>query len=224
MKTIRKSGFILAVAAIISCSVSEKTQTGRKHDLRIYAGQSKGGIIENTKMEEVENAVPDAFTGATYFGGNAGVHYEYNLNRSSFEAGIDAIMNNQKFTYNDAINHYYGERNIVSTQIRMPVTYNFTVLRYRELDHLMQLKLGLSPAYIMYSVNESGTSLPDYSVKHLTVGPIFGITIIPLKFRNGAQLGISFDVSRSGKVYDDFYQKGDIPGLSYRTFSILYGY
>jgi hypothetical protein len=220
----KKYILLMVISVSMSCSVSEKTQTDNKHDFKIYAGYSKGGIIENTKMEEVENAAPDAFTGATYFGMNAGVHYEYNLKRNSLETGIDAIINNQKFTYNDAVNQYVGNRKIISTQVRVPITYNFTVFQYKNLDHLLQLKLGLSPAYILYSVDESGTSLPDYSLKHFTIGPIFGITLIPVTFKNQAKLGVSFDVTRSGKVYDDFYQKGKMPGLSYRTLSILYSF
>jgi hypothetical protein len=210
------------MTAFISCSISEKTQTIDKQEFIVYAGNSKGGIVENKDMEVLDNVAPDAFTGATSLGGYTGIHYEYNLNRSSFETGFDAILNNQKFMYNDAVNLYSGERQLVSMQLRVPITYNFTILRYKNLDHLLQLKLGLSPAYIFYSVNESGTSLPDYSLKHFIVGPIFGVTIIPFNFKNHSQLGFSFDISRSGKIYSDFYQKGDMPGLSYRNISILY--
>ncbi len=214
----------LTVYALISCSVSEKTQTETKHDFKFYAGYGKGGIIENTDMTVLENVAPDAFTGATYFGGNIGAHYEITRKRSGIETGFDAFIYNQKFTYNDAANQYFGERKIVSTQIRVPITYNFTILRYKNLDQLLQLKLGLSTAYIFASVNESGASLPDYSLKHFTIGPTFGVVLIPVKFKNQSGLGLSFDVLRSGKVYDDFYQKGDMPGLSYRNFSILYSF
>ena len=218
----KKIFVVLVLSISMSCSVSEKTQTNNKHHLNIYAGHSKGGIVENTKMDKVDNAAPDAFSGATYLGGYTGIHYEYNLKHNCIETGIDAFINNQKFTYNDAANQYFGERKIVSTQLRVPVTYNFTILRYKNLNHLLQLKLGLSPSYIFYSVNESGISLPDYSLKHFSVGPVFGLTLTPLTFKNQSKLGFSYDVMRSGKVYDDFYQNGKMPGLSYRTFSILY--
>jgi hypothetical protein len=173
-------------------------------------------------MEVVENVEPDAFTGATSVGGYVGAHYEYNLKRNSIESGLDVIVNNQKFTYNDAANQYFGDRKIISTQLRLPVTYNFTILRYKNLEHLLQLKVGLSPAYILYTVDESGASLPDYSLNHFTVGAAAGLTLIPFTFKNQSSLGFSFDITRSGKVYDDFYQKGDMPGLSYRNISILY--
>jgi hypothetical protein len=215
------SFFIFSVA----CTVSDKTASTVKNQFHVNIGFNHSGIIENTDMKKVPDAPVDAFTGATSMGYNAGVHIEHRLKRHSLESGLDLIINNQKFTYNDQVNQFFGERKIITTQVRIPVLYDFSIFRNSNQENIAQIKLGITPGLNFNSVTNSGTNLPAYSFSHFSFGIMAAFTITPFHFKNGKYLGLTVEMFRLGtKVYNDFYQKGDMPGLSNLGYMITYGF
>jgi hypothetical protein len=209
----------------IACSVSDKAVNTGKNQFHANLGFNHSGIIENTDMEQVPGAPVDAFTGATSMGYNTGVHVEHTFKRNSIESGMDLIFNNQKFTYNDQVNQFSGERKIITTQFRIPITYNIAIFRNSKLENIAQIKFGITPGLNFHSVNNSGANLPGYSFSHFSFGAIAAFTITPFHFQNGKYVGFTVEMFRIGqKVYSDFYQKGDVPGLSNLGYTINYGF
>jgi hypothetical protein len=211
--------------AINSCSTSRQTNTDRSLKFSIQAGANKGGITENTDMTVVPGAetTVDAFSGATNYGINTGIHIAKPLKYNKVESGIDYMYNLQTFTYNDAVNNYSGVRELKVSQIMIPLTYNFVLFRNLLPDADIQLKLGYAGQ--LNFVSESGTgTLPDYSIKPWSNGATFGISAFPVQFKNGSKLGFYFDAYRGTQVYEDFYnQKSfEMPGSSFMKFGLKY--
>jgi hypothetical protein len=211
--------------AINSCSTSRQTNTDRSLKFSIQAGANKGGITENTDMTVVPGAetTVDAFSGATNYGINTGIHIAKPLKYNKVESGIDYMYNLQTFTYNDAVNNYSGVRELKVSQIMIPLTYNFVLFRNLLPDADIQLKLGYAGQ--LNFVSESGTgTLPDYSIKPWSNGATFGISAFPVQFKNGSKLGFYFDAYRGTQVYEDFYnQKSfEMPGSSFMKFGFKY--
>jgi hypothetical protein len=211
--------------AINSCSTSRQTNTDRSLKSSIQAGANKGGITENTDMTVVPGAetTVDAFSGATNYGINTGIHIAKPLKYNKVESGIDYMYNLQTFTYNDAVNNYSGVRELKVSQIMIPLTYNFVLFRNLLPDADIQLKLGYAGQ--LNFVSESGTgTLPDYSIKPWSNGATFGISAFPVQFKNGSKLGFYFDAYRGTQVYEDFYnQKSfEMPGSSFMKFGFKY--
>ncbi|RLD52117.1 MAG: hypothetical protein DRI97_14865 [Bacteroidetes bacterium] len=204
------------------CSSSDHVKKARP-SMKVYLGASHGGIVENTDLSLIENTEPDAYTGATSVGVQGGIHYEYPFKKLSLETGIDAFMNNQTFTYYDDYAGFHGSRDLLVTQLRIPLQMNFRFLRENHENGMVQLKLGLSPGFCFNSVNDQDALLPSYEKNVFTVGPIIGIDFTPLTFENGSALGVSLELSRSFQsVYSDYYQLGEMPGLSYLKFGFVY--
>jgi hypothetical protein len=209
----------------IACSVSDKAVSTGKNHFQFNLGFNHSGIIENTDMKQVPDAPADAFTGATSMGYNAGVHFDHRFKRNSIESGLDLIINNQKFTYNDQVNQFSGKRNITTTQVRIPLTYNISIFRNKKLENICQIKLGITPGLNFHSVNNSGTNLPGYSFSHFTTGILAAFTLTPFHFQNGKYLGFTIEMFRANqKIYNDFYQKGEMTGLSNLGYTINYGF
>ena len=215
----------LCLIAINSCSTSRQTNTDRSLKFSVQAGANKGGITENTDMTVVPGAetTVDAFSGATNYGINTGIHISKPLKYNQVESGIEYMYNSQTFTYNDAANNYSGLRELKVSQIMIPLTYNFVLFRNLLPDADIQLKLGYAGQ--LNFVSESGTgTLPDYSVKPWSNGATFGISAFPVQFKNGSKLGFYFDAYRGTQVYEDFYnQKSfEMPGSSFMKFGFKY--
>jgi len=221
MSTI-KNIMIISILLLSACSGSKEMQKATP-SLKAYLGGTHGGIIENTELSLIEASEPDAYSGATRVGIQGGGHYEYPLKAISLESGLDIFINGQTFTYQDDFAGFQGTRDLLVSQLRIPLEVNLRLLREKQEDGMIQLKLGLSPGFCFYSVEDQGGPLPDYEKDMFTIGPLLGAEITPLKFENGTSLGASVEVFRSfQKVYSDYYQLGETPGLSYLKFGLVY--
>lgn len=215
----------LCLVVVNSCSTSQQTNTDRSLKFSIQAGANKGGITENTDMTVVpgaENTV-DAFSGATNYGINTGIHISKPLKYNQVESGLDYMYSNQTFTYNDVVNNYTGVRELKVSQIMIPLTYNFLLFRDLFPNGEIQLKLGYNGQ--LNFVAESGTgTLPDYTIKPWSNGATLGISAFPYQFKNGSKLGFYFDAYRGTQVYEDYYnQKSfEMPGSSFMKFGLKY--
>lgn len=221
MSTIRNI-MILSILLLTACSGSNHMEKASP-SLKAYLGGSHGGIIENTDLSLIESTEPDAYSGATKVGFHAGIHYEYPLQQISLETGIDGFLNSQTFTYQDDFAGFHGTRDLMVSQLRIPLAVNFRLLREKQEDGMIQLKLGLSPGFCFYAVDDHSESLPSYEKSVFTIGPLLGAEFTPLRFKNGSAIGISLELFRSfQEVYSDYYQLGETPGLSYLKFGLVY--
>lgn len=215
----------LSLIVINSCSTSQQTNADRSLKFSVQAGANMGGITENTDMTVVPGAetTVDAFSGATNFGINTGIHIIKPLKYNKVESGLDYMYNSQTFTYTDAVNNYSGVRDLKVSQIMLPLTYNFVLFRKIFPNADIQLKLGYTGQLNFVSESSTG-NLPDYSVKPFSNGATLGISAFPYQFRNGCKLGFYIDVYRGTQVYEDFYnQKSfEMPGSSFMKFGVKY--
>ncbi len=213
---------MLMILLISSCSGSQELKKPGP-SWKMVAGGTHGGIIENTDLDLIQPISPDAFSGATRVGVQAGVHYEYPLRRISLEAGMDYFVNSQVFTYQDDFPRFYGTRNLVTSQIRFPLAVNFRFFKRVQEDGLLQIRLGLSTGLVFYGLKDHGEQLPSYTSYLFSMGPLLGADLFPFHFESGSALGFSFELSRSfQKAYDDYYQVGEMPGASYLKFGLVY--
>lgn len=215
---------IMPLILLFSCSTIEQLTTEKKTKVSVQIGSNLGGIIENTDMSMVTGvkvppeATVDAFTGATQVGFNAGVHINHSLKRNQVETGLDYMYNFQKFNYIDVGNHYIGVRELHVLQFMVPLTYNFVIQNAG-----LQLKIGLLGQFNLVTGKGTGI-LPDYSVNPFSAGPTFGISFLPLHFRNGDNLGLYCDIYRGSQFYEDFYNQPEfeMPGSSFLKLGLKY--
>ncbi|SMO91880.1 hypothetical protein SAMN06265379_11529 [Saccharicrinis carchari] len=222
----RKVVLIIMVGVVLSsCAVTEKSQRTLKYSFQ--AGINKGGITENTNLTVLSNPpdenLVDAYSGATQLGVNAGVHVNKPLKYGEIESGLDYMFNVQTFSFAHQENMYVGVRELNVSQLMIPFTYNFSVLRKVCPTAELQLKLGLTGQLNFVSISSTGT-LPDYSINSLSGGGLFGISAYPVKFENGQKLGFYIDVYRGSQVYEDYYNQKtfETPGSSFVKGGIRY--
>lgn len=219
---------LLSVFILIAGCTTPKETANEKLKLSAQIGLNKGGVTENTDMnaipglEENPAGTVDACTGATKTGFNAGVHANYPLKRNEVETGIDMMYNNQVFTYNDEVHHFNGQRTLHVTQLMIPATYNFNVLKNAMPAAQLQVKIGVVGQINFIDASNSG-QLPDYTINRWTNGFTFGFSAYPFHFNNN-HLGFYVDGYRGTQVYQDFYNltEFEMPGSSYMKFGIRY--
>jgi hypothetical protein len=107
----------IMMGSCISQNISGEKKSPSKFNLSFQAGANKGGMVENTNMEEIPGVTVDAFSGATRAGFNVGTRVSYPIGKIRLETGIDFMQNSQTFTYNDALNHNIGKRDFATNQL-----------------------------------------------------------------------------------------------------------
>lgn len=191
----------------------------------VQGGINKGGIIENTDLSILpgEPVDVDAFTGATQTGFNAGMRATKTLGRTQLESGIDYMLNNQSFNYNDPVNDFNGKRDLAVSQFIVPLTWNILFLKNSLPRQELKLKIGVAGQYNILSVNDNG-KLPDYSVNPLSAGATLGIAVYPVQLSSGSKIGVFAEGYRGTRIYEDFYnQQGfEMPGSSFAKFGISF--
>lgn len=213
---------LLSGCAITKDGVTEK-QTN-KTKILVQAGITHGGIVENTDMKKIPGTEVDAFSGATKAGINAGVHAKIPIGSNAAETGIDYMLYNQEFTYNDGVNNYNGSKQIFTSQVAVPLTFNFSLLKRNHADKEFQFKIGYlaNINFLSYS-NEKGT-LPEYSDTPFAHGFTLGLSTTPVLFENGNKLGLFLDMYRGSQIYEDFYNQEsfEMPGSSFFKIGVAY--
>lgn len=191
----------------------------------VQGGINKGGIIENTDLSILpgEPVDVDAFTGATQTGFNAGMRATKTLGRTQLESGIDYMLNNQSFNYNDPVNDFNGKRDLAVSQFIVPLTWNILFLKNALPRQELKLKIGVAGQYNILSVNDNG-KLPDYSVNPFSAGATLGIAVYPVQLSSGSKIGVFAEGYRGTRIYEDFYnQQGfEMPGSSFAKFGISF--
>lgn len=212
--------FLLIIAG---CTGIKQSGTPLKPYWRFEAGLNSGGIVEKNDFTELPEVEPDAYSGATRTGYNAGVHCVIPLLNHGIKTGIVYMYNPQTFTYQDNINGFSGERKLSTSQIMMPLTLNFSLFRQKAPEGLIHLKLGYALQFNMVGISSNGT-LPDYSLNRWSNGFTLGITAIPFRFQDGSRLGFYIDGYRGTQIYEDFYNQEsfDMPGTSFIKYGVIY--
>lgn len=190
----------------------------------IQAGINKGGIVENTDIENEPGTGVDAFSGATKTGFNVGGRVVLPLKRNAIESGLDFMQNRQTFSYDDAVNDYLGKRDITISQFVIPLTWNLGIINQRGQGNRLEIKLGPAFQLNLMDTRENGTNLPVFSYNRWSAGLSAGISATPVIFEDGSKLGLFVESYRGSQIYEDFYNQNDfeIPGSSYSKFGIVF--
>ena len=219
----KKLIFSIVILLLAGCSTSKQGEAWHPY-YRVQGGFNKGGIVENTDFSKTTDIEPDAFSGATKMGVNASGHIVLPVKHNAVETGVDYMHNNQTFTFKDNSNGYNGSRKIGSSQIMVPLTYNFGFFKKNNPLGDLQIKVGYLMQINIFNVSDDGVLLTDYSLKHFSSGLTFGISTTPFRLSNGNSLGFFFDGYRGSKIYNDFYNRSiyDMPASSFMKFGIIY--
>ena len=157
-------------------------------------------------------------------GYNAGAHVMVPVGKHSLETGLDYLYSPQTFTYNDPANQYYGTRDINTSQIALPITFNLGINRHKFDDGLFQLKLGYLIQRNFVDVTDHTSTLPQYEVKDWSHGFTFGFNVVPFVFQNNNRLGFSLEFYRGSQIYEDVYNDSsfEMPGSSFTRLGCFY--
>lgn len=225
MKKVGCISLAFTLIVLNACSITQKNAANKKLIYNLQGGLNVGGIVDNTDLSKVpnhtDNSNVDAYSGATKLGLHAGMHIKLPLKINQLESGVDIMYNDQTFTYNDLANNYIGSRDVITTQLMIPFTYNVNFLTNSLPKADLQFKLGLvgqaNFAYLEHSGN-----IPDYSVNRFSGGFTFGFSGFLFKLKNEKSLGWYCDVYRGSQIYEDFYNQVnfEMPGSSYVKFGI----
>lgn len=184
----------------------------------VQGGINSGGITENTDLTILpgEPVEVDAFTGATQTGFNIGMRATKKFKATHLETGIDYMLNNQKLSYNDAVNRFSGNRELAVSQLMVPLTWNILVLKRYLPEQELRFKIGAVGQYNILAVNDTGV-LPEYTVNPFSAGATLGFAVYPVVLANGNKIGLFVDGYRGSRVYEDFYNRKEfpIPGSSF---------
>jgi len=215
--------YLVLILLMVSCSTTKTIN--ESVDLKIQAGTSHGGIIENTDMSISEALTPDAYSGATRIGFSVGARLSLPLKKNGIQTGLDVLGNKMQFNYSDATNGYTGVRDIYTTQLRIPLLYSIHIFKNNEGRPMANINAGFSPGLVFCTELEIEGIVPDYTASNFSFGPALGLEIHPIQFQNGSTLGLSFELMRSfQKNYDDFYQLGEMPAAGYIKAGLIYGF
>jgi len=196
----------------------------RKPYYKVQIGIGKGGITENTDMAVIPNAEVDAFSGSTRTSFNLGGRVVMPLKRNAVETGIDYLQNTQTFSYNDEANAYFGNRNIKTMQVMVPITYSITLFRKNSPKGLLQIKFGYLSQFNFFNITDSGDRLPNYSTRTFSNGFMLGFSTNILSLGNSKSLGIFIEGYRGTQIYIDFYNRTEyqMPGTSFLKYGFIY--
>ena len=218
---------IFSMLLMGGCNTSRQTVADtetKKVQYSVQLSSSRGGIVENTRMEDVTGAGVDAFSGATRRGISAGARVALPVGRHFLEAGVDYMYSGQTFTFNDVQNQFTGKRKLGTHQIMFPTTFNLSLFTQNHPNGLLQIKLGHLLQLNNVSVRNETGSLPGYHLTPWSNGFLFGIHLIPVRLINGARMGLFIEGYRGSQIYQDHYnQKNfEMPGTAFSRVGVIY--
>ena len=134
------------------------------------------------------------------------------------------MFNDQLFTYVFAEGDVVGKRNLNTSQLMLPLTFNVGLFRKKQSDGSLQLNIGYVLQYNMIGINDEHPGLPGYNLYKWSNGFTAGLTAFPVAFENGNRLGWYLSGYRGSQVYEDLFNLKDfeIPGSSYFKTGIIY--
>jgi hypothetical protein len=214
---------ILLFAGCISQKSASK-EVKYKPGFKFQTGINKGGIIENTDLEQIPDTEADAYSGATRKGFSAGAKVLFPIKRNAIETGIDYMYSDQTFTYQDNVNGYNGKRELGTSQFMVPLTYNIGLFRKKYEEGLFTFKLGYLIQFSSVNINNVTGNLPGYKLMKFSRGFTTGLATSPFHFKNGLKLGFYIDFYRGSRIYEDFYNQKEyeMPGTSFIKYGISY--
>jgi len=199
-------GIILLVICLFSaCTVVKKGNTVHANKSRfhvmVHAGIHHGGIIENTDMNLIENVEPDAFTGATNLGINAGTRLSYIFKRIFLETGSGISTSKHTFSYHDALRSINGDRKLMVVQLQCPFNVGFDISKKLGLS----LHAGASVNYNFFTGLEESTGLQNYETIPWSAGMNLGVCFLPEIILQKHLPGLYVEFYRGLQIYKDIY-------------------
>lgn len=216
--------FILVLTA---CKTTENITKLSVSDKVNYSAQisiSKGGIVENTNMDELSGVSVDAFSGATKNGLGAGGRISYPFSFLSLETGLDYQLSNQSFLFSDPANKFYGNRNLTTHQFMMPLSLNVRLFTRKNHMGLAQIKLGHLLQFNHIIAGKESGILPNYNIHRWSNGLLMGIHFTPFELKKGNKAGAFIEIYRGSQIYEDHYNQKhfDMPGSAFNRIGVIY--
>jgi hypothetical protein len=228
MKTTFLSTSLFSILLFTGCinQQSVSNEAIYKPGFKFQAGINTGGIVENTDFAQIPNTEADAYTGATNIGFNMGAKVYFPIRRNGFETGVEYINSSQIFTYHDDANGYDGRRELKTSQLMIPLTYNIGFFRKKFEEGLFTFKLGYLVQFNFVDVNDEPGNLPECEIENFSSGITAGLATSPFHFKNGSRLGFYIDMYRGSMIYEDFYNQKEfeMPGTSFIKYGLSYDF
>jgi hypothetical protein len=214
----------IIMGSCISHNISGDKISQSKFNISFQAGSNKGGMVENSNMEDIPGIAVDAFSGATRKGFNVGARVSYPVGIFRLETGLDFMQNSQVFTYNDDISYYFGQRDFSTNQLMIPTTLVFKIITRNHREGLFQLKLGHLMQYNSIRLKDEHGSLPSWSANKWSNGALLGLTFTPFTLGNGSRIGFFIEGYRGTQIYHDHYNQSrfEMPGSAFIKYGIIY--
>jgi len=227
MQTHNRYFFLLFLLMLAACAGSEQTAVkpgSRRPVFSLYGGTNLGGIVENTDMGLVPGAGPDAMTGATRQGFHAGGGVQMPIGNVFMETSVDLMKNGQTFTFDDPVNLFAGTRHIGLWQLTFPLRVGGGFFQGLQSGGLLRVSGGPAFQLNLFSVDEQGSNLPAYTTTKFSAGINLRLSLLPLRFANGALMGLYLEGYRGSRIYEDFYNQPafKMPGTSFLKIGLLY--
>jgi hypothetical protein len=189
-------------------------------------GSNFGGVIDNSNPDAASGATVtvDAVSGATQNGSTLSFQTTFKFKGQTFQTGIDYVDHRQRLTYLDTLHGIDGRRGFDLHQLRVPLTYNITILRDFDKVPTLMIHMGLSAGYTVIRgiSDELRRGLPDYTFTAVDIGPQVGVTLQPLQLDYDHYLGLYVDFYRGTRIYEDVYHQDEgLGNLCFLKFGAL---
>ena len=142
---------------------------------------------------------------------NFGVHKEFDIKGHKIECGLDYLTFEQKMTYNYSYSTFYPARAHKFQQLRIPLTYNWHLLKNKENLPKLIFKAGLSAGFTLRETAKEtsidGVTPADYKFTNFDAGINLGAAFFPIVIKSRVRLGMFLDIYQGSVIYTDVYTK-----------------
>lgn len=200
--------YVVVAIMVLASTVNAAEEREKLVSFSIYGGGLWGGVFVPKSADSV--------SGEPGFGWHGGAESEFNIRGKYFIAsGLDFAQYNNRIEYNDPVAGYDGIRELTLGLMRMPVTFNFRLLRDDAGNPTLFLKPGAFVGYYVFDkVNETG-DIPDFEVEDSIVYSfLFSASYYPFPVAEKTYLGFSVNGYWGTDVYrDDSGLKASLMGV-----------
>lgn len=193
----RLSIYTVIVTMVLAVSCANAEEREKLVSFSLYGGGLWGGVFVPGSTENV--------SGEMGVGWHAGAESEFNIrDKYFFASGLDFARYRTTVTYDDPAAGYDGEHDITMGLLRMPVSYNFRLLRDDAGFPTLFLKPGAFIGYYVSDKVEETGDTPEYEFEEdVTYGFLLSTGYYPFPIAEKVYLGLSANGYWSAPVYRD---------------------
>jgi hypothetical protein len=225
---IKACGMLLAIALLVAgCSTGQKLASKKcyySHDIRLLAGINIDAFAVEGNSPSFDINDKNASSEEIKVGVAIGVHDVIPLGRNAIETGLDYAYSPQRLFYDNKMYEYNGYRYVRTSQLMVPITYNFGLFKKIAPEGFIELKIGYLAQLNFVSEGPTSGTIPGYSTNRFSNGLIFGLSAIPIKFKNQSRMGLFADAYYGTHLFKDIYspQKSEWHYSAFCRFGIVY--